>query len=257
MRKDVMAALGIFGALVIVVIANVMEGGSPTSLLLFPPMLLVLGCTILVSLAGGTVADAKRVPASLRKAFNGSTPDPRGSIPQLVQLAGTARRDGMLALEPKLDDIGDPFMRQGVQMLIDSTDADDMRDIFEAKINAKRADVRSEAKFFAEAGAYAPTIGIIGTVMGLVHVLESLNDPEELGHLIAAAFVATLWGVLSANIVFLPLASRLRRMGEIEVESMVVVMEGVMSIQAGTQTRAMDDKLRSLLPEGTSEARAA
>lgn len=257
MRKDLMAVIGVFGALVIVVIANIMEGGNPTSLLLIPPMLLVLGSTVLVSLAGGTIADAKRVPASLKKAFNGATPDPQASIPQLVQLAGTARRDGMLALESKLDDIGDPFMRQGVQMLIDSADADDMRDIFEAKINAKRADIKSESKFFSEAGAYAPTIGIIGTVMGLVHVLESLSDPEELGHLIAAAFVATLWGVLSANIVFLPIASRLKRMGEIEVESMVIVMEGVMSIQAGTQTRAMDDKLRSLLPERTPEARAA
>ncbi len=101
-------------------------------------------------------------------------------------------------------------------MAIDGTDPEELRDILESEVYAKRAADKQAAKFFADAGAYAPTIGIIGTVMGLVHVLENLAAPEELGHLIAGAFVATLWGVISANVIFLPLGNRLKRLGELE-----------------------------------------
>jgi chemotaxis protein MotA len=108
-------------------------------------------------------------------------------------------------------------------------------------------------------GGYAPTIGIIGTVMGLVHVLENLSEPEKLGHLIAGAFLATLWGVLSANLVWLPIGSRLLRIGELEASRMELVIEGVMAIQAGSNPRVVAQRLRSLLPaaERDLEAKAA
>ena len=102
-----------------------------------------------------------------------------------------------------------------------------MRDILEAEVIAKKAETKQAAKFFADAGAYAPTIGIIGTVMGLVHVLENLAEPEKLGHLIAGAFVATLWGVMSANVIFLPIGTRLKRLSELEAARMELVIEGV------------------------------
>jgi chemotaxis protein MotA len=107
---------------------------------------------------------------------------------------------------------------------------------------------------FENMGGYAPTIGIIGTVMGLVHVLENLDQPETLGHSIAAAFVATLWGVLSANVLFLPIAARLTRLSGIEAEEMELAIEGVLAIQAGSNPRLVAQKLRSLLPPGTAEA---
>jgi len=106
---------------------------------------------------------------------------------------------------------------------------------------------RQAAKFFGDAGAYAPTIGIIGTVMGLVHVLENLAQPEELGHLIAAAFIATLWGVMSANALWLPVCNRLKRLGELEAARMEVIVEGVAAIQAGSNPRVVAQKLRSLV----------
>ena len=246
--KDMAAVIGVFGAMVVIVIANIMEGGSPASLLLLPPMILVWGATILVSIGGGTMADAKGVIGSLKKAFGGKAESSADVVPVVVSLADKARKEGLLSLEDSLKDIDDPFLVKGVTMAIDGTDPEEMRDILEGEVAAKRAATKHGAKFFTDAGAYAPTIGIIGTVMGLVHVLENLAQPEELGHLIAAAFIATLWGVLSANVFFMPIGNRLKRLGELEVARMEVTIEGVLAIQAGANPRIVAQKLNSLLP---------
>jgi chemotaxis protein MotA len=244
--------------LVVIVVANLLEGGNPMSLLLLPPMLLVIGTTIAVTVAGGTMADAKGAVRSLKRAFSGGDARPASDlVPQVVALAEKARREGLLALEDSLKEIPDPFLVKGVTMAIDGTDPEDLREILEAEVHAKRLEDKQSAKFFGDAGAYAPTIGIIGTVMGLVHVLENLATPEELGHLIAAAFVATLWGVLSANVVWLPLSSRLKRLGELERTRMEVTIEGVAAIQAGANPRLVAEKLRSLLPAGDQVEREA
>lgn len=246
--KDMATVVGVFGAMTVIVIANMLEGGSPASLLLLPPILLVWGGTILISIGGGTMADAKGIPGSLKKAFGGKVETSAGVVPVVVSLADKARKEGLLALEDSLKDLDDPFLVKGVTMAIDGTDPQEMREILEGEVAAKRAATKQGSKFFTDAGAYAPTIGIIGTVMGLVHVLENLAQPEELGHLIAAAFLATLWGVLSANVVFLPIGSRLKRLGELEAARMELTIEGVVAIQAGANPRIIAQKLNSLLP---------
>lgn len=245
---DAAPAIGIAGGFAVVITANVMEGGNPTSLLLGPPLLLVFGTTILVSIAGGTMADAKNVVGSIKRAFTGKVEPASAMIPDVVALAERARREGLLALEESLTTIEDPFLVKGVTMAIDGTDPQELREILEAEVHAKRSEDRQAAKFFADAGAYAPTIGIIGTVMGLVHVLENLATPDELGPLIAGAFVATLWGVTSANVMWLPLSSRLKRLGELECDRMELAIEGVAAIQAGSNPRMIAQKLTSLLP---------
>lgn len=255
--KDIATPVGIVLGMVIIVVANILEGGNPMSLLLLPPMLLVLGTTLMVTVAGGTMADAKAAVRDAKRAFKGGVEPAEELVPQVVELAERARREGLLALEDSLKDIPDPFLVKGVTMAIDGTDPEDVREILEAELRAKKRDDKQAAKFFGDAGAYAPTIGIIGTVMGLVHVLENLASPEELGHLIAGAFVATLWGVLSANVIWLPLASRLKRLGELECARMEVAIEGVAAIQAGANPRLVAEKLRSLLPTGTVEREAA
>lgn len=255
--KDIATPVGIVAGLVIIVAANVLEGGNPMSLLLLPPMLLVLGTTITVTIAGGTMSDAKAAVKDAKRAFTGSVEPAEALVPQVVTLAERARREGLLALEDSLRDIDDPFLVKGVTMAIDGTDPEDVREILEAELRAKKRDDKQAAKFFGDAGAYAPTIGIIGTVMGLVHVLENLATPDELGHLIAGAFVATLWGVMSANVIWLPISSRLKRLGELECARMEVAIEGVAAIQAGANPRLVAEKLRSLLPTGTVEREAA
>ena len=245
---DPAPAIGIGLGFVVVITANVMEGGNPSSLLMGPPLLLVFGTTILISIAGGTMDDAKNIVGSIVRAFTGNVTPASSLIPAVVTLAERARREGLLALEDTLGTIDDPFLVKGVTMAIDGTDPEELREILEAEVHAKRSEDRQSAKFFADAGAYAPTIGIIGTVMGLVHVLENLSTPDELGPLIAGAFVATLWGVTSANVIWLPLSSRIKRLGELECARMELAIEGVAAIQAGSNPRIIAQKLTSLLP---------
>ena len=139
-------------------------------------------------------------------------------------------------------------------MLVDGTEPHELRDILEAKVDAKRATDKAHAKLFADMGGYAPTIGIIGTVLSLVHVLENLDKPELLGHVIGGAFIATLWGVLSANVLWLPFASKLKRMSELEAQAMELAIEGLMSIQAGSNPRVIEQKLRAFLPADAAAA---
>jgi chemotaxis protein MotA len=251
---DPATLIGILVGLVIIVVANMLEGGNPMSLLLLPPMLLVLGTTMMVTMAGGTMADTKNAIRSFKTAFTAKVRPAADVVPTVVSLAEKARREGLLALEDELKHVDDPFLVKGVTMAIDGTDPDEVRDILEAEAHATRAEGKQSAKFFADAGAYAPTIGIVGTVMGLVHVLENLAEPEELGHLIAAAFIATLWGVMSATVIWLPIASRLKRLAELEAARMELVIEGVAAIQAGSNPRIIAQKLTSLLPAGEQAA---
>lgn len=250
---DAATPIGIVLGFIVIVVANIMEGGHPASLFLLPPMLLVFGTTMLVTIAGGTMADAKTAVKSLKRAFTGKVEPASELVPAIVTLAERARREGLLALEDALRDIKDPYLVKGVTMAIDGTDPEELREILEAEVHAKKAEDKQAAKFFADAGGYAPTIGIIGTVMGLVHVLENLSTPEALGPLIAGAFVATLWGVLSANVIWLPVGNRLRRLGALEAAKMELTIEGVSAIQSGSNPRLVAQKLRSLLPADQQE----
>jgi chemotaxis protein MotA len=254
---DSATTIGVGGGLGLIVAVNVLEGGHPSSLLLLPPLLLVFGVTILVTLAGGTMADAKSALGALKRAFTGKVTPAGDVVPTVVGLADLARREGMLSLEDALKDIDDEFLVKGVSLAIDGNDPEEVRTILEGEMVAKRRSEKHAAKFFMDAGAYSPTIGIIGTVMGLVHVLENLASPEELGGLIASAFLATLWGVLSANVMWLPIGNRLKRLTELEIAQMEIVIEGVSAIQSGANPRVVEYRLTSLLPAGEQPAAKA
>ncbi|QCX28594.1 motility protein A [Nocardioides jishulii] len=247
---DPATLIGIILAFAVIAIANLLEGGDPTAMFLLPPMLLVFGATLAITVAGGTVADAKHALVSLKHAFTGKPASSADLVPVVVSLAERARREGLLALEDSLREIDDPFLVKGMTLAIDGTDPEEVREILEAEVYAKKAQDKHAAKFFGDAGAYAPTIGIVGTVMGLVHVLESLAEPEKLGHLIGAAFLATLWGVFSANVLWLPISNRLKRLSELETTRMEVAIEGIAAIQSGSNPRVVAQKLTSLLPAG-------
>lgn len=246
--KDIATPVGIGAALGVIMLANILEGGSPGSLFLLPPMLLVFGGTLCVAVAGGTLSDAKNAVTSVRTALFGKVASSADVVPVVVGLSDAARREGMLALESRVGDIDDPFLVKGVTLAVDGTDPEELREILESELHAKKAVDKHAAKFFTDAGGYAPTIGIVGTVMSLVHVLENLADPGALGHSIAAAFLATLWGVLSANVLWLPIAARLKRISELECTRMEIVIEGVAAIQAGSNPRIVAQRLQSLLP---------
>lgn len=239
---------GVAGIFVAVILSMLLEGSSPTSLLLLPAMLLVFVGTFCAAMAGGMLGDAKAVVGYVKKALAGRPPDGHEVVAVIVAMADRARREGLLALEDMAREVEDPFLRKGVELTVDGTDPDEIREILEAEIDAKRAADKVGAKFFGDMGGYAPTLGIIGTVIGLIHVLSNLSTPEKLGHLIAGAFVATLWGVLSANALWLPLANKLRRLSDLEAAHMELLLEGVLAVQSGTNPRLVEQKLRSILP---------
>src|SRR5262245_46007271 len=241
-----LAFAAVFGSMI-------MEGGNPASILLPPALFLVFVGTFGVAMACGLMKDATGALASLKTALMGKKHSAETTVATLVSFAERARREGLLALEEMAKSVDDPFMKKGIELAVDGTDPDELRDIMEAEIASKKAADKAGSKFFADMGGFAPTLGIIGTVLGLIHVLENLSEPEKLGHLIAGAFVATLWGVLLANVLFLPLGNRLKRLGELEAARMELAIEGVMAIQAGSNPRVVAQKLKSLLPAAERE----
>ena len=160
----------------------------------------------------------KRIPALYKIVIGTEPPDVKGRVDLLVSLAEQARREGLLALDAKVKEIEDDFTKKGLQLVVDGTDPEIVRDILEAEIDGMAARHHVGAQPFEKAGGFAPTIGIIGTVMGLVHVLQNLAAPATLGPAISSAFIATLMGVGSANVIYLPIANRLKAMSSEEVE---------------------------------------
>lgn len=254
---DFATPIGIVLALGAVLTAIILEGSSPMSVMLPAPMMLVIGGTIGAGLATTMLPDFLRAFRALPGYLAFKRPDTTATVELLVSLTDRARREGLLALEDAARDVDDPFLRDGLQSAIDGMDPEDLRETLEARIDARRARDKVIAKLFTDMGGFAPTIGIIGTVVSLVHVLENLADPSSLGHMIAAAFVATLWGLLSANLIWLPIAARVKRVSEIECAQMEMVMEGLLAVQAGSSPRVVGQRLRSLAGEEESAKEAA
>jgi chemotaxis protein MotA len=245
---DLATLIGIGLALGGIFVSMIVEGSSPAAILLPAPMMLVLCGTIGAAMAGGLLKDFTGSIKWLKLALMAKPTTADGLVDDLVRLADRARKEGLLALEDAAREVEDPFLRRGLELAIDGTDPEELRDILEGEVVAKRKEFHQGGKLFADMGGYGPTLGVIGTVVSLVHVLANLSSPEELGKLIASAFVATLWGVMSANVLWLPMANKIKRLGEVSVHQMELVIEGVLSIQAGVNPRLIQQKLRAFLP---------
>jgi chemotaxis protein MotA len=256
-------AIGIVAAIVGILGSAMMEGTSPAAFMNMPAMLLVFVGTFGATCASSGMEGMKKIPSLYKIAFAGSDHQLAGKVHELVGLAERARRDGLLALESDLEGIEDEFTRKGLQLVVDGTDPDLVREILEVEVDAMAARHKEGAEVFKTAGGFAPTMGIIGTVMGLVHVLENLSAPATLGPAISGAFIATLMGVGAANVVFLPVAGRLKGLSHAEVHERNLVLDGILSIQAGDNPRVVAEKLMSLVPpservsEDESKAKAA
>ncbi|MDL9977868.1 motility protein A [Microbacterium sp. ASV49] len=224
-----------------------LEGASLNALLLPAPMLLVIGSTIGVGIASHTMRDSVLAVKSLGRMVRGPKSSPAAVIPILVDYAERARADGLLSLEQQVETASDDFTRQALQALADGTDAEDLRTVMEDEMAAVTTRNNVAAKYFSSLGGYAPTIGIVGTVVSLTHVLEQLDQPDHLGPMIASAFVATLWGLLSANFIWNPIAGRLNRIAAVELERMTIVTEGMLAIQAGGAPHHVQERLEALV----------
>jgi chemotaxis protein MotA len=224
-----------------------MEGTTPDKLVMLPAFVIVIGGTIGAAMCAFPLAVAANIPKLFGILMKDAPHDLTHVVDTFVKLADRARREGLLALEQEASSL-EPFTRRGVQMVVDGSDPALVREILEADIEAMRERHKPGAAFFEAMGGFAPTMGILGTVMGLVHVLENLSEPDKLGPLIASAFLATLYGIFFANAMFLPLGTKLKGKSAEEIHMKELIVEGVLAVQAGDNPRVVREKLEAFLP---------
>lgn len=230
------------------------EGGHVTMLLVKTAAVIVFGGTFGAVILSFTMEEIKTVPYFLKVVFTDRKIDYLTVLDSLVETADKARREGLLSLESQLGEIDNPFLARGLQLVIDGTDPELTRNMLEMEIEAYENKEKVGHDIFMSAGGFAPTMGIIGTVMGLVHVLSNITEPDKLGGAIAVAFLATLYGVASANVLWIPFATKIKGKSAKDVLLMELVLEGILSIQAGENPRVIREKLMTFLPPQTREA---
>jgi chemotaxis protein MotA len=250
-------AIGIVGAIVALLLAVIMEGGNPAALLNIPALIIVVGGTAMATFASTTMEQFKSIPNLYKKAFGGSELEPHKAIGEMVALAEKARRDGLLALEDDLSAVEDEYTRKGIQLVVDGADSDLVAAVLQAEIDGMSGRHRKNAHLFQTAGGFGPTLGILGTVLSLVHVLENLSSPATLGHSIAGAFLATLYGVGSANLIFLPVANKLKELSAEELLYREMLLEAILAIQAGDNPRLLGEKLEAFIAPGERQSAEA
>ncbi|MDF2718390.1 MAG: flagellar motor protein MotA, partial [Paenibacillus sp.] len=168
-------------------------------------------------------------------------------IQLFIEWVTITRREGLLALESKVEEIDDMFLRNGMRMIIDGNDQEFIHDVLMEEISAMEERHRSGALIFTQAGTYAPTLGVLGAVVGLIAALSNLNQVEALGHLISAAFVATLLGIFTGYVLWHPFANKLKQISKKEIELKMMMVEGLLSIQSGISAIAIEQKLSVFL----------
>jgi len=233
-----------FGA---VVGAFKLEGGDLTAIFLTAPMLIVIGGTLGATIITTSIHTVIRVPNLLRLAFRSTSRSLSDTINAIVKLSEKARREGILGLESDIKRIGDPFFRKSIQLVIDGTEVTVLREILETEIAYVEERHKRGIIFFQKAGGFAPTLGILGTVLGLVHCLANTSDASKMAGSIAAAFIATLWGVGLANLFFLPVSDKLKMRHDEEMAHLELILEGVVAIQSGENPRNIRTRLYSFI----------
>jgi chemotaxis protein MotA len=230
-----------------IVLSFLMEGGHLSMVFQLPAMILVIFGTLGASAVTTSFATVLRIPRYIHLALTGRQADVIQTIDLLVKSAEKARREGILGLEADLRRITDPFFRKAMQLVIDGTEVTTLRSILETEISYIEERHREGITLFGKLGGFSPTLGIIGTVLGLIHTLANTEDASKMASSIAAAFIATLWGVGMANLFYLPLGDKLKYRHEQEMLHLELILEGVTSIQSGDNPRVLRTRLLSFL----------
>lgn len=245
---DIATISGLVLAITVIITALILDGGSPAELFAAPAaIILIFGGSIGATIITAPLKIAIKLPQYIMQAFKTNKFNSKGDIELLTKLADKARREGLLALEEDSRKITDKFLKKGIMMVVDGVEPEQVSAIMENTIDQMRVRHKQGIGFFTAAGAFAPTFGIIGTVMGLISVLKQLDNPSALGEAIASAFLATLWGLLTANLIYLPVAGKLKAKSEEEAQNRYMQLEGILSIQAGENPRVVRDKLTAYL----------
>ncbi|MGI5921359.1 MAG: flagellar motor protein [Syntrophomonadaceae bacterium] len=246
---DIASLGGLLLGLGSLALAFIIEGGSMGMLWTKTAFLIVFGGTIGATILSFTPKELKTVPHFFKVVFDAKNIDYLTILDNLVDTADKARREGLLSLEGQLAQIDNPFLARGLQLVIDGTDPDLTRNMLEMEIEAYEKAEKVGADMFMTAGGFSPTMGIIGTVMGMVNVLSNLSNPDELGPAISVAFLATLYGIFSANLLWIPFGTKIKIKTAKEALLMELILEGILSIQAGENPRVIREKLLTFLPD--------
>lgn len=242
--------LGLIIGFTTISVGMVLKGAQLSALINPAATLIIFGGTIACLLNAFPLKDLKKFPALVKLLFRQPQFIAKPELLRLfVELSQIARREGILALENRLDEIADPFLRNGLSMVIDGLDPEFVGDVLDAEIQSMQERHQNGALIFTQAGTYAPTLGVLGAVVGLVAALGNLNDIEVLGHSIAAAFIATLFGIFTGYVIWLPFANKLKMLSKQEAEVKQMIIEGVLSLQAGDSPTALEAKLMVFIPQ--------
>ena len=244
---DKISVAGLALGIAAIIVGQVLEGGHVGSLIQPTAMLIVLGGTmgaVMLQSPLSVFVDGMKMGAWV---FFPPAVDPQQLIKDVARWSQVARKEGLLALEGQITALPDPFARRGLQLLVDGAEPDRLREVMEVEIGAYEAKLKLASKVWESAGGYSPTIGILGAVMGLIHVMENLSDPAKLGSGIAVAFVATIYGVGAANLIFLPVAKKLMaNIGRL-ITHREMLVDGLVGIANGDNPRIVESRLKGYL----------
>jgi len=243
---DFATLIGVFGAVALIMWAILM-GGSLTQFVNVPSLVMVFGGTVMALLANYPLPKVLGMIAILKKTIMVATGDPREYIEKLVRYAEQARKEGMLALEEHAENEENPFLRRGLRLAVDGNDPAILKQIMETDIDQQRTRHLEGKKILESGGTFAPAFGMVGTLVGLINMLATLEDPSSIGVGMAVALLTTFYGAVMANAFFLPLAGKLESRSREEVLIREMVIEGVMAIQSGDSPRIVEEKLKPFL----------
>jgi chemotaxis protein MotA len=230
-----------------IIIDQLLEGGHLVQLVQPTAALIVFGGTLGATLLSSNTKEFRAAVKGFSKVFLKNPADYSPLVQELLTIAGTARREGILGLEKFAAEVKNPYMSENLRHIIDGYDPGVVQEMMEDKMEHEEEERNAAAKVWETAGGFSPTIGIIGAVLGLIHVMASLSDSSKLGEGIAVAFVATVYGVGAANLFLLPIGSKLKKLGKEEMLEMLLIYTGLMGIQAGLNPRVIEDKLNNLI----------
>ena len=246
-RLDLGSFVGVPLAVAVVLAAHVLEGGSARSLWQPAAALVVIGGTIAAVLVSYPFSTVRRAAVAVWYVCTHDTTPPAGIVGRILDYAHRARRKGVLSLEEGLDEVGDRFLRSALTLIVDGARADTARQVLTIDRRAQHETLEAAAEVLETAAGYTPTLGILGAVLGLIHVMESLSEPAKLGPGIAVAFVATVYGVAAANLLLLPLATKMRGFARSEDLCRDIIIEGIVAIQEGLNPRLLEQKLEGYI----------
>ncbi|GAB4179538.1 MAG: motility protein A [Calditrichia bacterium] len=244
---DIATLLGLVGGLITIILSILFSGGLG-GFINIPSVFVVVGGTIMATLVQVPLNDMLNLMGVIRRTLFSESTDPKEMITMLVKFAEEARRDGLLALEKHVKEINDPFIKSGLQLAIDGTEPELLRDILEKELQ-NMEDRHKDGQGILEAmGTFAPAFGMIGTLIGLVQMLRTMSDPSSIGPSMAVALITTLYGAVLANLIFLPMGGKLKKRSKEEISIKEMVIEGILSIQSGDNPRLVEHKLATFLP---------